>query len=42
MGRAERNPAVYEQLLEVPDYLVAEIVRGALVTKRRPAAERYG
>lgn len=38
MGRAARNHSVYEQLLEVPDHLVAEIVRGALVTQPRPAA----
>jgi Uma2 family endonuclease len=29
--------SVYEQLLAVPDHLVAEIVRGTLVTRPRPA-----
>jgi Uma2 family endonuclease len=32
-----RRPATYEDLLEVPDHLVAEIVEGELYTSPRPA-----
>jgi Uma2 family endonuclease len=32
-----RRPATYEDLLKVPDHLVAEIVDGELVTSPRPA-----
>jgi Uma2 family endonuclease len=38
MGRRTGNLSVYEQRLEVPDNLVAEIIHGALVTQPRPAA----
>lgn len=38
MGDAAKPlPSVYEQFLSVPDHLVAEIIRGALVTQPRPA-----
>ena len=35
---AARRPAAYEDLLRVPEHLVAEIVDGELVTSPRPAA----
>lgn len=39
MARPARTPeATYDDLLEVPDHLVAEIVDGELVTSPRPAA----
>jgi len=33
-----RRPATYEDLLEVPDHLVAEILDGELITSPRPAS----
>lgn len=36
-GSGLKRPATYEDLLEVPDNLVAEIVDGELVTSPRPA-----
>lgn len=36
-GSGPKRPATYEDLLEVPDNLVAEIVDGELVTSPRPA-----
>jgi len=38
MSSARRKPARYDELLNVPDYLVAEIVGGELVTNPRPAS----
>lgn len=38
MSRSAQTPSVYEQYLAVPDYMVAEIIRGKLVTHPRPAA----
>jgi Uma2 family endonuclease len=38
MGQPARSASVYEQFLAVPDHLVAEIIRGVLVTQARPAA----
>jgi Uma2 family endonuclease len=38
MGNPARSRSVYEQFTEVPRHLVAEIVRGVLVTQPRPAA----
>lgn len=38
MPDALRQPATYEDLLEVPDHLVAEIVEGELFTSPRPAS----
>jgi len=38
MGRRAGNLSVYEQRLDVPDHLIAEIIRGVLVTQPRPAA----
>jgi len=35
-GRAQRRPARYEDLLKVPDNLVAEILGGELYTSPRP------
>jgi Uma2 family endonuclease len=38
MGEAAKDlRSVYEQFLAVPEHLVAEIIRGALVTQARPA-----
>jgi hypothetical protein len=37
MGEAVRRPATYEDLLAVPDDLLAQIVDGKLVTSPRPA-----
>jgi Uma2 family endonuclease len=38
MGDPARRRATYEDLLAVPDHLVAEIINGALVTMPRPAS----
>jgi Uma2 family endonuclease len=38
MGQPARSRSLYEQLLAVPEHLVAEIVHGALITQPRPAA----
>ena len=38
MSRVVKNSSVYEQFRAVPEYMVAEIVRGKLVTHPRPAA----
>jgi Uma2 family endonuclease len=38
MGKSARRPATYEDLMAVPDTLVAEILDGELVTHPRPAA----
>jgi Uma2 family endonuclease len=38
MGDPARTRSVYEQFLEVPRHVVAEIVRGVLITQPRPAA----
>lgn len=39
MGDAAKRRATYEDLLAVPDHLVAEILDGELVTSPRPATE---
>lgn len=41
-GSGPKRPATYEDLLEVPDNLVAEIVDGELVTSPRPAIRHAG
>jgi Uma2 family endonuclease len=38
MSAPARTLSVYEQFLQVPEHLVAEIIRGALITQPRPAA----
>jgi Uma2 family endonuclease len=38
MGDPAKRRATYEDLLAVPDHLVAEIINGALVTMPRPAS----
>ncbi|HUP59709.1 MAG TPA: Uma2 family endonuclease [Thermoanaerobaculia bacterium] len=38
MSKVVERPATYEDLLEVPDHLVAEIVEGELFTSPRPAS----
>jgi Uma2 family endonuclease len=38
MAETARKPATYEDLLKVPDHLVAEIVDGELFTSPRPAS----
>ena len=38
MGDPAKRRATYEDLLAVPEHLVAEIINGALVTMPRPAA----
>ena len=38
MGRVVKSASVYEQFQAVPEYMVAEVVRGKLVTHPRPAA----
>ena len=38
MSEDIKKSSVYEQFLAVPDYKVAEIIRGALITHPRPAA----
>lgn len=38
MGDPARRRATYEDLLEVPEHLVAEIINGTLVTMPRPAS----
>ncbi|SRR5258708_327057 len=38
MADAARKPATYDDLLKVPDHLVAEIVDGELFTSPRPAS----
>jgi Uma2 family endonuclease len=38
MGDPARTRTVYERFAEVPRHLVAEVVRGVLVTQPRPAA----
>lgn len=35
---AKKLPSVYEQFLEQPDHVIAEIIHGALVTQPRPAS----
>jgi Uma2 family endonuclease len=37
-GVPAKRPATYEDLLEVPEHLVAEIIDGELITSPRPAA----
>jgi Uma2 family endonuclease len=37
MGEAATRPASYEDLLDVPEHLVAEIIHGVLYTHPRPA-----
>lgn len=37
MGEVVTKPATYEELLRVPNYLVAEIINGRLETHPRPA-----
>ena len=39
MAKATPMPATYEELLKVPDHLVAEIVDGELFTSPRPASK---
>jgi Uma2 family endonuclease len=41
-GKPAKRPATYEDLLRVPDHLVAEIVDGELVTSPRPALRHAG
>ena len=38
MAQPARARSVYDEFLEVPHHLVAEVVRGALITQPRPAA----
>src|SRR5687767_6527596 len=38
MSKVVERPATYEDLLKVPDHLVAEIVEGELFTSPRPAS----
>jgi len=38
MGDPAKRRATYEDLLAVPDHLIAEIIHGVLVTQPRPAA----
>src|SRR5687767_14951431 len=38
MSKVVEKPATYEDLLKVPDHLVAEIVEGELFTSPRPAS----
>ena len=38
MGQPAKSASVYEQFLAVPDHLVAEVIRGVLITQPRPAA----
>ena len=38
MGDPARRRATYEELLAVPDHLVAELINGALITHPRPAS----
>jgi Uma2 family endonuclease len=43
MARARaKPPATYEDLLKVPDHLVAEIIDGELITSPRPALRHAG
>lgn len=37
MSKAVKRPASYDDLLQVPDHLVAEIIDGELITSPRPA-----
>ena len=37
MGLPQEKPAVYEDLFDLPEYVVGEIIDGRLVTPRRPA-----
>jgi len=37
IARSARRPATYDDLLAVPEHLVAEILFGALITHPRPA-----
>lgn len=37
MSKVIEKPATYEDLLRIPDYLVAEIIDGELITSPRPA-----
>jgi Uma2 family endonuclease len=37
MSRSAKRPATYDDLLQVPEHLVAEIVDGELITSPRPA-----
>src|SRR5258708_460020 len=39
---SSRKPATYEDLLRVPDHLIAEILDGELVTSPRPTLEHAG
>lgn len=39
MGEPAKRRATYDDLLAVPDHLVAEIINGTLVTMPRPAAK---
>ena len=41
-GAPAKRPATYEDLLKVPEHLVAEIVDGELVTSPRPAMRHAG
>jgi Uma2 family endonuclease len=41
MAKALRHPATYDDLLKVPDHLVAELIDGELFTNPRPAS-RHG
>jgi Uma2 family endonuclease len=38
MGKTVQRPATYEDLLKVPDHLVAEIIEGELFTSPRPSS----
>lgn len=38
MGDPAKRPATYEDLLAVPEHLVAELINGALIANPRPAA----
>ncbi len=42
IARSARRPATYDDLLAVPEHLVAEILFGALVTHPRPAPPARG
>lgn len=37
MGFAQKTPACYEDLLELPENLIGEILNGRLITQQRPA-----
>jgi Uma2 family endonuclease len=38
MAKRSPKPATYQDLLRVPEHLVAEIIEGELITSRRPAS----